>query len=174
MPGQDGISFYKNLQQNVLVIFTTAFDHYAIEGFNVDAVDYLLKPFSPERFGKAVAKAEKMISRSGQNSDNEFLFLRADYQLHKIKFSDILFIQSDDDYIRVFFTNNDRSRIFRFTLKEIGNKLPEKDFIRIHRSYIVRKDKIEKMGNKTITIQNHELPVGSVFEADLKKFMKMT
>jgi DNA-binding LytR/AlgR family response regulator len=170
MPNEDGISFYRKVKQNTAVIFTTAYDSYAAEGFNVNAIDYLVKPYSFERFDRACAKARKVLQLPSLNEEDH-LFLRADYQLHKIKLSDILFIQSDDDYIRIFFSNA-KSKIFRFTLKDIISKLPERDFVRAHRSYVIRTDKIEKIGNKTVYVQNHELPLGSNYEEDLKRAIK--
>ena len=171
MPARDGISFYKHLERKPPVIFTTAYDTYAVEGFNVEAVDYIVKPYSFERFSKACDKARKILHLPKSGSEEGILFLRADYQLHKIKLSDILFIQSDDDYIRIFFPAA-KSKIFRFTLKEIAAKLPEKEFVRVHRSYVVRIDKIERIGNKTVYVQNHEIPMGANYEQELKNSIK--
>jgi DNA-binding LytR/AlgR family response regulator len=174
MPASDGVTFYKSLKDlpagkagKIPVIFTTAYSEYAVEGFNVDAIDYLVKPYSHERFTKAVEKADRFI-KTPSSTEEGFLFLRADYQLHKIRLADVLYIQSDDDYIRVFFTNS-KPKLFRFTLKEIIGKLPANSFARIHRSYVVQVKYIDKIGSKAVFMQEHELPLGASYEEEVKK-----
>lgn len=171
MPKMDGISFYKKLSNRIPVIFTTAHDAFAVEGFNVDAADYLLKPYSPERFERAIDKIRRSLSAL-RPAEEDFLYLRADYQLHKILFSDVLYIQSDDDYVRIFLSGA-RPKLFRITLKEISQKLPPVRFVRIHRSYIINISRIQKVGSKTVFINDQELPLGTLYDAELRKALQL-
>lgn len=165
MPNQNGIDFYKMLENDPIVIFTTAYSEYAVEGFNVNATDYLLKPFSFDRFLQAVEKAKKHFELQNQTFHNEqlYLFIRADYTLHKILISDILFIEGLDDYLKIHIQNK-KTIVARMTMKSMLEKLPTTDFIRVHRSFIVPIAKIEKVRNKIIYIQGEEIPLGSSFE----------
>lgn len=165
MPMQNGIEFYASIEQNTMVIFTTAFSEYAVEGFNVSATDYLLKPFSFDRFLKAVekAKAQFDVKNQIQNTEQNYLFIRADYSLNKILISDILFIEGLDDYLKIHIKNQ-KTIVARMTMKSIIEKLPVNDFFRVHRSYIVSLSKIDKIRNKLIYIDNEEIPVSASYE----------
>lgn len=167
MPAKDGISFYKELLIKPPVIFTTAFSQYAAEGFNIDAIDYLLKPISFERFEQSIKKIKRAVNQKAGEQESVF-YLRADHQLHKIQTSEILFIQSDDDYIRIHFKEG-RPKLFRLTLKDIQSKLPSEQFLRIHRSYLIAIDKVDKLGGKSLFIKETELPIGANYEAEIKK-----
>lgn len=168
MPGLNGIDLYKKLEQNTMVIFTTAYSEYAVEGFNLSAVDYLLKPFSKERFGQAVNKANDFYNylHNNQETASDFLFIRADYTLYKIALKDILFIEGLDDYIK-FHLDNQKPIVARMTMKSILEKLPEKDFIRVHRSYIVALPRVEQIRNKTILLGEHQISIGQSYEAQV-------
>jgi DNA-binding LytR/AlgR family response regulator len=167
MPTQNGMDFYASIEQNTMVIFTTAFSQYAVEGFNLSATDYLLKPFSFDRFSQAVekAKAQYDIKNQVQNSEQNYLFIRADYSLNKILISDILFIEGLDDYLKIHIKNQ-KTIVARMTMKAILEKLPVNDFFRVHRSFIVSLSKIEKIRNKFITINNEEIPLGASYESE--------
>lgn len=172
MPALTGIEFYKNLKQSTMVIFTTAYSEYAVEGFNLKAVDYLLKPFTFERFEQAVNKAHDFFNFQHQKSDKEiqYLFIRADYSLHKIAFEDILYIEGLDDYLKIHIQNT-KPLVARITIKAVLEKLPPKDFIRVHRSYIVPFKRIESVRNKIITLAGEEIPIGASFEKEfLERF----
>lgn len=167
MPSVNGLDFYKSLPPGKMVIFTTAFSNYAVEGFNVNALDYLLKPFTYERFESAVQKAcdYYLYQNRDGNTPNPHFFIRADYSLIKVNFSDIEYIEGLDDYLKIHLTN--RSPIVaRMTLKNIMEKLPEKDFCRVHRSFIVPMQKIEAVKGKAIKLSHVEIPIGSSYEAD--------
>lgn len=166
MPMQNGIDFYASIEQNSLVIFTTAFSEYAIEGFNLSAIDYLLKPFSFDRFLQALEKVKKQydIQNQIQNSEQNYLFIRADYSLNKILISDILFIEGLDDYLKIHIQNQ-KTIVARMTMKSILEKLPVSEFSRVHRSYIVPIAKIEKVRNKIIYIGEEEIPISASYEA---------
>lgn len=165
MPSLSGIDFYKSVAQNTLVIFTTAYSEYAVEGFNLNAVDYLLKPFTPERFAQAVHKAGDYAGYLKQNTgtEHDYLFIRADYSLLKLPFADILYIEGLDDYIRIHLQHQ-KPVVARMTMKALIEKLPAKDFVRVHRSYIVPLRGIRHVRNKVITIADTEITIGSSFE----------
>jgi DNA-binding LytR/AlgR family response regulator len=164
MPSILGIDFYKKLPHKVMVIFTTAYSEYAVEGFTLSATDYLLKPFSFSRFQQAVEKAYSQWKIQNQNPEQQYLFIRADYSLIKILISDILFIEGLDDYLKIHIQNQ-KTVVARMTLKSLLEKLPSPEFIRVHRSFIVPISKIEKVRNKIIYIQDEEIPVSASYEA---------
>ena len=171
MPALTGIDLYKSIRQNTMVIFTTAYSEYAVEGFNLNAVDYLLKPFTFERFMQAVNKA-KTAAKIADDQKEKYLFIRADYSLIKIVAEDILFIEGLDDYLKIHI-QNDKPVIARMTLKNILEKLPSADFVRVHRSYVVPFSRIKSVRNKIIYIENEEIPVGNSYEENfLKLFNK--
>ena len=171
MPALTGIDLYKSIRQNTMVIFTTAYSEYAVEGFNLNAVDYLLKPFTFERFMQAVNKA-KAAAKIADDQKEKYLFIRADYSLIKIVTEDILFIEGLDDYLKIHI-QNDKPVIARMTLKNILEKLPSADFVRVHRSYVVPFSRIKSVRNKIIYIENEEIPVGNSYEENfLKLFNK--
>lgn len=170
MPQKDGINFYKTLDNKVSVIFTTAYSEHAVEGFNLDAVDYLLKPFSLDRLKEAVKKAVQKQEYLTNSEKKKYLFIRADYELHKIDFDQILFIQALDDYIRIFLDNGQKITA-RMSMKEILEKVPKKEFIRIHRSYIISVKHISTILQKNIHIQEFVLPIGETFRQNLREFI---
>lgn len=174
MPSLTGIEFYKQLKQNTMVIFTTAHFEYAVEGFNLNAVDYLLKPYTRERFMQAIAKAKDFFGYQHQSAESTqpFFFVRADYSLIKINYSDIIFIEGLDDYLKIHLQNQ-KPVVARMTMKAMLEKLPAKDFIRIHRSYIVPFSKIESVRNKMIYIGDKEFSIGSSYEENFFKQFKI-
>lgn len=174
MPSVNGIELYKAVQQETMVIFTTAYNEYAVEGFNLSAVDYLLKPFTFKRFLQAVEKARDYQSYQLQKNKTEtqYLFVRADYSLVKIDITNISYIEGYDDYLKIH-TTDQKPVITRMTIKNILEKLPDNNFIRIHRSYIIPLDKVDSVRNKLVTIGDIKLPLGSSFEENfLKHFNK--
>ncbi|TND07864.1 MAG: LytTR family two component transcriptional regulator [Bacteroidetes bacterium] len=166
MPSMSGIDLYKSIGQNAMVIFTTAYSEYAAEGFELDAVDYIVKPFTYERFLKAAAKAQEYYKFKHKIPDEKerVLFIRADYSLIKINIDDILYIEGLDDYVRIFLQNQ-RPVVARMTLKALQIKLPSGDFIRVHRSFIIPFARIESVRNKIISCAGQEIPVGNSYEA---------
>ncbi|WP_300686110.1 LytTR family DNA-binding domain-containing protein [Chryseobacterium sp.] len=159
MPSKNGMDFYKSISQNTKVIFTTAYSEYAVDAFNINAVDYLLKPFSFDRFKAAVEK----VKMNTEADDVRHLSIRADYKLHKINFDDILLIEGLDDYIQIHLT--DHSVITaRSSMKNILEKLSEKDFVRVHRSYIVPVKNIKTIVNRNIHIENFIIPIGETYK----------
>ncbi len=165
MPTQNGIEFYADVEQDVMVIFTTAFSEYAVQGFNLNATDYLLKPFAFDRFLQATEKVKAIYDHKNQisNSEQQYLFIRADYSLNKILMSDILFIEGLDDYLKIHIQNQ-KTIVARMTMKAILEKLPVSEFVRVHRSFIIPVSKIEKVRNKIIYISGEEIPISASYE----------
>jgi len=166
MPMQNGMEFYAEIEQKVMVIFTTAYSEYAVDGFNVNATDYLLKPFSFDRFSQAAEKVKSIYETKNQvsNSEQQYLFIRADYSLNKILISDILFVEGLDDYLKIHIANQ-KTIVARMTMKTILEKLPATEFVRVHRSFIIPVSKIDKVRNKVIYIGNEEIPLSASYEA---------
>lgn len=166
MPSISGIDFYKSLQKETMVIFTTAHSEYAIEGFNLNAIDFLLKPYSPERFNAAVKKADDYFKYTQNNNTEKpiFLYVRADYSLFQIAIDDIIYIESFADYLDIHI-DNQKKITTRMTMKMILEKLPEKDFARVHRSFIIPIKRITHIRNKIIYIADKEFPIGNSYEA---------
>ncbi|MEN8229213.1 MAG: LytTR family DNA-binding domain-containing protein [Bacteroidota bacterium] len=167
MPDMNGIAFYKTISQDTMVIFTTAFSEYAVEGFNVDAVDYLLKPFEFIRFQTACEKAKDYLDylRSSSPNKHQHLYVRSEYALVKISFSEILYLETMDDYIRIH-REEKESVLTLMSMKKMIEKLPKEDFIRVHRSYIVPMKRIESLRGRTISVGSVTIPLGTRYEKE--------
>ena len=174
LPVISGLSFLKSLSHPPMVIFTTAYPEYAVEGFEADAVDYLVKPFSFERFLKAVNKAfdrmNVILSKtSPQPAINQespgFIILRADKKVYKVNFPDIQYFEATGDYIKVFTT--DKCLVVHETVKNIIEQLPSELFIRVHKSFIVPVRKIRFIEGNRVSIEGKMIPVGLVFRDGL-------
>jgi DNA-binding LytR/AlgR family response regulator len=173
MPSLSGLEFYRQLKQQTMVIFTTAHFEYAVEGFNLNAIDYLLKPYTPERFSQAVNKAKEFFGYQHQTDNTQpFFFIRADYSLIKINYADILFIEGLDDYLKIHLQNQ-KAVVARMTMKAVMEKLPQKEFVRVHRSYIIPLSKIESVRNKVIHIGEREFSIGSSYEENFFSMFKV-
>lgn len=177
MPKLSGISFLKNLKDAPLVIFTTAYSDYALEGFELDAVDYLKKPFSFERFSKAFFRAQELFTlkkqagKSGkyQDEQKEFVFIKSNKKSYKVKYSDICFIEGLGDYIQVHLT--DQKIVTNLSMKKILELLPDNQFYRIHKSFIISIDKIDLVEGNTVKINDKRLPVGNSYRQDFLRFI---
>jgi DNA-binding LytR/AlgR family response regulator len=174
MPGLTGIQFLQGMLHPPMVIFITAYEQYALEGFNLAVVDYLLKPVSFERFLKAVNKAHEMHRlrkndaaseppETDTNAPNKYLFVHSDYSLVKIRIADITHIEGLKDYVKIHLLSQSKPMIVRLTLKSIEDKLSSEDFIRVHKSYIVSFDKIELIRNQKIKIGNTFVPISDFY-----------
>ena len=158
-------------------MFTTAYAKYALEGFKVDAVDYLLKPFSYEEFLTAARKAEKLIKleQNAQNevveANNEFLFLKSDYKIRRINFNDIRFIEGLKDYVKVYLQNEEKPVMSLSSLKALEGKLPETKFMRVHRSFIVNLDKIETIERGRIVFGKTYIQVSDQYKDKFQEFL---
>jgi len=176
MPKMSGISFLRNLKNPPLVIFTTAYSEYALEGFELDAIDYLKKPFSFERFCKAYYKAEELIQlKEGTNSSPvseihpDFIFIKSNKKTIKVNFSEILFIEGLGDYIRIH--NLTQKIVTNLSMKKIADLLPETKFYRIHKSFIISLEKIENIEGNLVEINKTKLPIGNSYRQDFLKYI---
>ena len=176
MPGLTGVEFLRSMKITPLVIFTTAYPEYALEGYSLDVVDYLLKPFSFERFVQAVNKATARLHANRpsettpptthvQEPAKDHILVKADYKLHRIKLEDIQYIESMREYV-AYHTPNGRLLSLQ-SLKSLEEELPADRFIRIHKSYIVPIDKIEALEGNMVHIGKEKLPVGASYREAL-------
>lgn len=168
MPSISGLDFKKEVEDKTMVIFTTAYSEFAVEGFNLNAVDYLLKPFTPERFLQAAEKAKAQYQFLHQNAlaKPEYISIRTGYSLVKVALADIVFIEGLDDYLKIHLAGQ-KPVVSRMTMKAILEKLPQSDFVRVHRSYIVPLAKIEAVRNRVIFLKDakeEEIPLGNSYE----------
>ena len=184
MPGLNGIEFTKSMINGPVVIFTTAFEKYAIEGFKLDVADYLLKPFTYEEFLTAVHKAERMIRSipkpadeveaqciASLLSDNEFLFLKSDYKIKRINFLNIIYIEGLKEYVRVYTTNSDKPVLSLSSLKVLEKRLPAGRFMRVHRSFIVNLEKIDTIDRSRIVFGKKYIPIGDRYKDRFQDFL---
>ncbi|SMC00336.1 two component transcriptional regulator, LytTR family [Hymenobacter roseosalivarius DSM 11622] len=175
MPKMLGTEFLRSLRHPPKVIFTTAYREYAYEGFELDAVDYLLKPVSLERFLKAVAKASKTETPAvaepaqGVNSD-AFLYFRIDRKMVKVMLRDILYVEGLKDYVMIH-TVGGTPLIVKQTISGMEEKLSESNFLRIHRSFIVALDKIQSYSARHIEVAKEELPIGRLFQKRVEEVL---
>lgn len=173
MPEISGLSFAKSINKKIKIIFTTAYREYALEGFDLKAVDYLLKPISFERLFQSIQKfknenlsfsQEEIRDVTDENAD--FFFVRADRKMIKINFSELEYVESLADYVKIH--SKDKVIISRETISSIEAKLPKKDFLRVHRSFIVSISKIESFTNEFIEIRNKAIPISRSYKNDVK------
>lgn len=164
MPDISGVDVVKCLPKVPMVIFTTAYSDFAVQGFELDAVDYLLKPFSLARFLKACTKAlDTQVLRSDKGQP--FIFVKTGYEEEKVMLDDILYIEAEGNYL--IFVLKNRKLLSRQTMTELLANLPANRFIRVHRSYCVAVDKIEKIARQEITIAGQAIPIGASYEESI-------
>lgn len=164
MPAITGINLAKSLQQNTMVIFTTAFSEYAVVSYELNAIDYLLKPINQKRFNQSITKAQEYfdyINKKDSNT-NKSIFIRAGFSLLKIPLADIEYIEGFADYLKIYIKDR-KTVIARMPMKDMMEKLPSTDFIRVHRSFILPFSKIEAVRGKTIFIGPKEFPIGKTY-----------
>jgi two-component system, LytTR family, response regulator len=164
MPRLSGIGFVKSLKEPRLFVFVTAYPEYALEGFEVDAVDYLVKPVSFERFRKTVNRVLERIAKKAE-SKNGHILLRANKKDYRIEFESILYIEAQGDYVK--FVLSERTLMVHGTLKEFMKQLPENLFERIHKSYVIQLAKVEYLEGNTVKIGENKLPVSLNYREQL-------
>ena len=178
MPDLSGIEFTKVLQNAPKIIFTTAYERYAIEGFKVNAVGYLLKPFSYQEFLIAVQKARKLIDMEQEHAvfpimeaNNQFLFLKSEYKIRRINFNDILYIEGQKDYVKVYLYSEDKPILSLNSVKSLEQKLPEEKFMRVHRSFIVNLNRIEVIERSRIVFGKTFIPISDQYKDKFQEFL---
>jgi len=177
MPGMLGTKFLDTLPVKPMVIFVTAYSNYAVESYELDVVDYLMKPVPMERFIKAAYKAldikqKNLASTQVQTSETpDFFFVNVEYSLVKITVSDITHIEGMKDYVKIYLSGSKKPVLTKSTLKGIEEKLPATGFMRVHKSFIVNLSRIESIRNRELRIGEWEIPVGEANVEDLMRFV---
>ena len=164
MPDITGIELLQSLEKKPLVVFTTAYEKYALKGYELDIVDYLVKPIPFDRFLKAVNKVQKLFQNNQPkiiSNQPAFLFVKSDYKTIKIPFQKILYIEGLKDYVKIY--TQEKMIMTRLNLKGIEEKLPGENFVRIHRSYIAAFSKITSFQKSQISIGDKDLPIGDAY-----------
>jgi len=176
MPGLTGTQFVQSLTHKPVVIFITAFKKYALEGFELDVLDYLVKPVTFERFLKAANKAadfctlkKQSVQTPAAQNTNDYFFVNVEYSLVKIAVQEITHIESIRDYIKIWLLQSDKPIITKLALKSLGDRLPPARFVRIHKSFIVALDKISFIRKNRVYIGNHIIPVSDFYKEELLK-----
>lgn len=172
MPDLSGIDFLNGIDNPPMIIFTTAYSEHAVKSFELDAIDYLLKPFSPSRFLKACNKAQELYTlRNKQEQGEEMtsIFIKDGYEQIRVQLDDILFIEAAGNYTKIYM-EADISLSTRVTIGDMQLLLPAKRFIRTHRAYIVSRNKISKFDRTQINISQHVIPIGAKYARCLQDF----
>lgn len=176
MPDLNGLDFVRSLTVRPKIVFTTAYSEYAIDGYKVEAVDYLLKPFSFQDLLCAADRARKLIEEKSveDNKPQEMsvqdttLFVKSDYRINRIELSDIKYVESMGEYLRIFLESQPKPLMPLMSMKRMEEILPEKTFMRVHRSYIVNMEKIQEISRMRIIFDDVYIPVGDNYK---QKFM---
>lgn len=178
MPDLSGVEFARTLDKNSKVIFTTAYDKYAVEGFQLHALDYLLKPISYTVFANSVKHAKEYFdlveSKQSElpiNTDDNYLFVKADYQIHRIEFSDILYFEGLKDYVKLYVEGSSKAIVFHATMKSLEDKLPLDKFMRVHRSFIVSLNKIKTIERDRILFGHNRIPISKQYKSGFDEFV---
>ena len=177
MPDLTGIEFSKMLPKETRVIFTTAFDQYALEGFKVEALDYLLKPFDYAEFLAAANKAHTWFnlintkSESVVSDEKEFLFVKSEYKQLRIKLADVLYFEGWKDYIKIWVKDNPKPILTLMSLKSLEEELPETHFMRVHRSFIVSLKNVEEVERSQIIINEQRITVSDQYKPKFLEFI---
>jgi two-component system, LytTR family, response regulator LytT len=176
MPDLTGTEFVKALKEGPKLVFVTAYEKYAVESFKLDAIDYILKPFSYEEFLQAAMKVQHLLSLESRGIEqiefnSDFLFLKSDYKVRRIRFDNILYIEGLKDYIRVFTAGEPNPILSIGTLKTMESRLPAAKFMRVHRSFIVNLDKIETIERSRIIFGKEYIPIGDQYKDKFQEFL---
>jgi len=168
LPKLSGINFLKSLLQSPLIIFTTAYPEFAVEGFELNAVDYLLKPFSFERFLKAVNKVIEKLNNFSLPKKEEidaFIFFKSDKKIHKVDLESIHYIEAVGDYMKVI--TDSGQLLINETMKNLQEELPARSFIRVHKSFIISRNRIKFIEGNYIQVENKSIPIGATYRNDV-------
>jgi len=179
MPRLSGMDFLKTLKNPPLVIITTAYAEFAIQGYELDVVDYLMKPFAFDRFYKAIQKAEEMLkgrevphyeTKEADKPEESFLFIKSSKKTYKVTLDDILYIEALGDYVKIYTT--DKMIVSYQSLKNIETLLPSKSFPRIHKSFIIALSRVDLIEGNHVKIKDRMIPIGTNFKTDFEKLIK--
>lgn len=167
MPQQSGLDFYKSLKNPPAVIFTTAYPQYAVDGFEVNATDYLLKPIAYNRFLTAI---NKVISFSETKKEDTFIILKENKALHKVQFSDIIYLEAYGDYVKV--NLKEKLIVTHSTFSNLLKQLPNY-FIRTHKSFSININKLHHLSGNQITVDSHKIPIGQTYKSQVLKALNL-
>jgi two-component system, LytTR family, response regulator len=170
MPDISGIDFFKSLRRKPLVIFTTAYSEHAVTSFEMDAVDYLLKPFSLPRFIQACNKAYELYTFRDDTEASDHVYIKTGYEQVKVLFEDILYLEASGNYVT--FVLRDKKILSRSTFTEAINLVPQEKFVRVHRSFLVAINKIDKVERHQVTLNNNRVPVSEAYSEELASALK--
>ena len=165
MPDISGIELFSSLSRKPMVIFTTAYSEHAVAGFELDAVDYLLKPFSLSRFIKGCNKAYEIYNYRNAATTTDHLYIKTGYEQVKVLYDDILYVEATGNYVT--FATKDKNILSRSTFVEAINQLPSEKFVRVHRSFVVALNKIDKVERHQVTIGKKAVPVSEGYAGEL-------
>ncbi|MCQ2218569.1 MAG: LytTR family DNA-binding domain-containing protein [Paludibacteraceae bacterium] len=173
MPELSGLDFIRSMKEKPLVIFTTAYSEYAIDSYELDAVDYLLKPIPFPRFMQAINKAVDRLRLRQQSlptvASKDYFMVKADHKLYRIDYADLLFVEGQSEYV-TFHMKDKKNVTAYYSLKKLEEELPNNDFVRVHKSYIVSVSKIESVEGNVLTVAGHKVSIGKNYKDD---FMEM-
>ena len=172
MPDLNGLDFVKSLSVPPLVVFTTAYSEYAVEGFRVNAVDYLLKPFGLQDFMRAANRIRERKEERGERSEEDFIFVKTDYRIVKVTIADIRYVEGMSEYLKLHLDSQPKPVITLLAMKSLEEKLPT-NFMRIHRSYIVNLDKIVEVNKNRVILDNDtNLPIGDSYKEQFNRYIE--
>lgn len=176
MPGMTGIELIRNLEKRPIIILITAKKDYAVEAFELNVADYIVKPVTLPRFMVAVSRAKELYEANNQKTETggkniDYIFVRSNSVLSKVKINDIIYVQASGDYVNIY-TKQKRYTV-HITLKGIEGKLPQDKFYRLHRSYLVALDQVDAVEEDTAYLEKHPVPIGEQFKKDLLKRLNL-
>jgi two-component system, LytTR family, response regulator LytT len=176
MPDLTGVEFVRTLANPPKIVFTTAFEKYALDGFKLNAVDYLLKPFSYEEFLKAMNKVRHLVELENPpythiESGSQFLFLKSEHKVRRVNYNDILYIEGLKDYIKVYIHNEEKPILSLSSMKAVEQKLPSDQFMRIHRSYIVNLSRVNTVERLRIVFGKTYIPIGDQYKERFQEYL---
>lgn len=175
MPELSGLEFAKIIGQDTKIVFTTAFCQYAIDGYKVNALDYLLKPISFEKFLETANKALEWFSMQDRQSTmktDRFIFVKSEYKLQKVSFDEILYVEGVKDYVKFYFTDSSKNIMSLMNMKKVEEYLPAPEFMRIHRSYIVHMPKVDLIDRFRVVIGEQYLPISESYKEEVQKYIE--
>lgn len=169
MPGINGLEFAKSLPHPPALVFITAYPEFAVEGFALEAIDYLVKPFRFARLAEAVTRVRTRLTSAGAGPQN-FITLKADKRLHKIAFEELFHLEATGDFVKVH--HQGRTLIVSDTLKSLQGRLPSPPFCRIHKSHLINLDHLEYMEGNYVSVMGKSIPIGAIYRDELKGFLQ--
>lgn len=170
MPGLNGLEFVRSLTRPPLVVFTTAYSEYAIEGFKVEAVDYLLKPFGFQDLLSAAEKARRRLEQT-TSVDDDFLFIKSDYRVNRVRLVDIRYIEGMSEYVRIYVVGEQKPLIPLLSIKRLEEELPPALFMRVHRSYIINLRQITEVSRSRILLGDVQIPLGDNYREPFMEYV---